>query len=225
MLSFTFICSSYTCCLLHSFVHSTHVVFYIHLFILHMLYFTYTGHSFVHPTHVVFYIHGTFICSSYTCCLLHTRHIHLFILHMLSFTYTWHRFVHPTHVVFYIHGTFICSSYTCCLLHSFVHPTHVVVYIHGTFICSSYTCCLLHTRDIHLFILHMLPFTYTEHSFVHPTHVVFYIRDIHLSPVLSASVYLIRLYHTADTPLRRVVHFIDKLGPISVTWGFTLECT
>ena len=59
----------------------------LHLFILHMLSFTYTGHSFVHSTHVVFYIHGTFICSSYTCCLLHTRNIHLFILHMLSFTY------------------------------------------------------------------------------------------------------------------------------------------
>ena len=112
----------------------------LHLFILHILSFTYTAH-----THVVFYIHGTFICSSYTCCLLHTRHIHLFILHMLSFT-------------------FICSSYACCRLHtrdihlfilhmlsftytghSFVHPTHVAFYIHGTFICSSYTCCLLHT--------------------------------------------------------------------------------
>jgi hypothetical protein len=122
------------------------------------------------------YIHGTFICSSCTCCLLHTRDIDLFILHMLSFTYTGHSFVHPTHVVFYIHGTFICSSYTCCLLHtrhihlfilhmlsftytahSFVHPTHVVFYIH-------------------LFILRMLSFTYTVHSFVHPTHVVVYIH-------------------------------------------------
>jgi hypothetical protein len=34
--------------------------------------FTYTEHSFVHPTDVVFYIHGTFICSSFTCCLLHS---------------------------------------------------------------------------------------------------------------------------------------------------------
>ena len=192
----------------------------LHLFILHILSFTYTAH-----THVVFYIHRTFISSSYTCCLLHTRHIHLFILHILSFTYTWHRFVHPTHVVFYIHGTFICSSYTCCLLHTRHIHLFILHMLSFTFICSSYACCRLHTRDIHLFILHMLPFTYTEHSFVHPTHVVFYIRDIHLSPVLSASVYLIRLYHTADTPLRRVVHFIDKLGPISVTWGFTLECT
>ena len=88
-----YIHGTYTCCLLHtrdihlfilhmlsftytahSFVHPTHVVFYIHLFILRMLSFTYTGHSFVHPTHVAFYIHGTFICSSYTCCLLHTGH-------------------------------------------------------------------------------------------------------------------------------------------------------
>ena len=111
--------------------------------------FNFNAAAFVHPTHLVFYIHGTFICSSFTYCLLHTRDIDLFILHMLFFTYTGHSFVHPTHVVFYIHGTFICSSYTCCLLH---------------------------TRDIHLFILHMLSFTYTAHSFVHPSHVVFYIH-------------------------------------------------
>jgi hypothetical protein len=130
----------------------------------------YTAHSFVHPSHVVFYIHGTFICSSFTCCLLHTRHIHLFILHIEGWTNECAVYVKDNmcrmnksmprvckrkHVKDeQMHGTFICSSYTCCLLHT------------RTFICSSFTCCLLHTRGIDLFILHMLSFTYTAHSFV-----------------------------------------------------------
>jgi hypothetical protein len=127
----------------------THVVFYIHLFILHMLSFT-------------------FICSSYTCCLLHS-------------------FVHPTHVVFStcVGWTNECAVYVkdnmwrmnkwmfrvCKRQHVKDEQRNV-----PTFICSSYTCCLLHTRNIHLFILHMLSFTYTAHSFVHPSHVVFYIH-------------------------------------------------